>query len=212
MKNSILLLILFLLLSGCTQTEDNSAAYQEVIAQQEAKIDELRNEVQTLTKEKENLQALLDQFDPDILNQNAMVFTSISLLFASESNCIAEENATRCELLSSNAVLDAPIQTWPSFMHVLNPSPDLVFIVYYDDEEIWIYDSYQITSQEEAQEIIEQEGAASIVKTFEDGRVLVQFVSIGITLNNPTAVEAYETLFKNLLTAPIQIHLNQAAQ
>ncbi|MHC1735427.1 MAG: hypothetical protein AB9921_07140 [Erysipelotrichaceae bacterium] len=212
MKNSILLLILFLLLSGCTQTEDNSAAYQEVIAQQEAKIDELRNEVQTLTKEKENLQALLDQFDPDILNQNAMVFTSISLLFASESNCIAEESATRCELLSSNAVLDAPIQTWPSFMHVLNPSPDLVFIVYYDDEEIWIYDSYQITSQEEAQEIIEQEGAASIVKTFEDGRVLVQFVSIGITLNNPTAVEAYETLFKNLLTGPIQLNLNQATQ
>jgi len=212
MKNSILLLILFLLLSGCTQTEDNSAAYQEVIAQQEAKIDELRNEVQTLTKEKENLQALLDQFDPDILNQNAMVFTSISLLFASESNCIAEENATRCELLSSNAVLDAPIQTWPSFMHVLNPSPDRVFIVYYDDEELWIYDSYQITSQEEAQEIIEQEGAASIVKTFEDGRVLVQFVSIGITLNNPTAVEAYETLFKNLLTGPIQLNLNQATE
>jgi len=212
MKNSILLLILFLLLTGCAQTEDNSAAYQEVIAQQEAKIDELRSEVQTLTKEKENLQALLDQFDPDILNQNAMVFTSISLLFASESNCIAEENATRCELLSSNAVLDAPIQTWPSFMHVLNPSPDLVFIIYYDDEEIWIYDSYQITSQEEAQEIIEQEGAASIVKTFEDGRVLVQFVSIGITLNNPTAVEAYETLFKNLLTGPIQLNLNQATQ
>jgi len=212
MKNSILLLILFLLLTGCAQTEDNSAAYQEVIAQQEAKIDERRNEVLTLTKEKENLQALLDQFDPDILNQNAMVFTSISLLFASESNCIAEENATRCELLSSNAVLDAPIQTWPSFMHVLNPSPDLVFIIYYDDEEIWIYDSYQITSQEEAQEIIEQEGAASIVKTFEDGRVLVQFVSIGITLNNPTAVEAYETLFKNLLTGPIQLNLNQATQ
>lgn len=212
MKNPILLLILFLLLSGCAQTENDSVAYQEVIAQQEAKIDELRNEVQTLTKEKENLQALLDQFDPDILNQNAMVFTSISLLFASESNCIAEESATRCDLLSSNAVLDAPIQTWPSFMHVLNPSPDRVFIVYYDDEELWIYDSYQITSQEEAQKIIEQEGAASIVKTFEDGRVLVQFVSIGITLNNPTAVEAYETLFKNLLTAPIQIHLNQAAQ
>lgn len=212
MKNPILLLILFLLLSGCAQTENDSVAYQEVIAQQEAKIDELRNEVQTLTKEKENLQALLDQFDPEILNQNAMVFTSISLLFASESNCIAEESATRCDLLSSNAVLDAPIQTWPSFMHVLNPSPDRVFIVYYDDEELWIYDSYQITSQEEAQKIIEQEGAASIVKTFEDGRVLVQFVSIGITLNNPTAVEAYETLFKNLLTAPIQIHLNQAAQ
>ncbi|MBN2849438.1 MAG: hypothetical protein JXK92_02165 [Erysipelotrichaceae bacterium] len=212
MKKSILLLILFIFLSGCTPTEDNSAAYQEVIAQQEAKIDELRSEVQTLTKEKENLQALLDQFDPDILNQNAMVFTSISLLFASESNCTAEENATRCELLSSNATLDAPIQTWPSFMHVLNPSPDLVFIIYYDDEEIWIYDSYQITSQEEAQEIIEQEGAASIVKTFEDGRVLVQFVSIGITLNNPAAVEAYETQFKNQLTAPIQIHLNQAAQ
>ena len=95
MKNPILLLILFLLLSGCAQTENDSVAYQEVIAQQEAKIDELRNEVQTLTKEKENLQALLDQFDPDILNQNAMVFTSISLLFASESNCIAEESATR---------------------------------------------------------------------------------------------------------------------
>lgn len=208
MKKSILFLILVLFLTGCTPTEDNNAAYQEVIAQQEAKIDELRSEVQTLTKEKENLQALLDQFDPDILNQNAMVFTSISLLFASESNCIAEENATRCELLSSNAVLDAPIQTWPSFMHVLNPSPDMIFIVYYDDEELWVYDSYQITSQEVAQEIIEQEGAATIVKTFEDGRVLVQFVSIGITLNNPAAVEAYETQFKNQLMGVIEINVN----
>ena len=76
MKKTILPLILILILTGCTPVADNGDAYQEVIAQQEAKIDELRNEVLTLTKEKENLQALLDQFDPDILNQNAMVYTS----------------------------------------------------------------------------------------------------------------------------------------
>jgi hypothetical protein len=154
------------------------------------------------------LQALLDQINPDVLQQSTVVYTAIPLLMASEGKCGAASNNTKCELVSTNAVLTVPIAEWPPFMYVLNPTPNQIYIVYYDGKELWVYGDYSIVSKSEADAILKIEGSASILKTFNDGRVLLKLVTSGIPLKNPEAIDAFNTQFKGKLGGEIDIVLN----
>lgn len=202
-------LIAILLLGGCAKS--TSIADKAEIAKLKETLAERDKAIETLINEKETMQAMLKQFDPDVLAQNSMVYTSIPLLMTSEAKCSAVSGSTRCSLPSTNATLILPIATMPSFIFVLNPTSNQIFIVYYDEKELWVYADYSIVTKAEADSILATSGAQSIVKTLPDGRVLMTFAPPGLTLRNPAAIDAFNTQFKNKLNGEIDVVLNTIA-
>ena len=206
MKKTIMILIALLMLAGCGKSgnpTDSAEVKQlkETIAQRDQAIE-------SLITDKETLQAILDQFDPDVLQQNSMVYTAIPLLMTSEAKCSGISANTHCSLASMDGELIVPIKEWPSFMYVLNPNPNQIFIVYYDEKELWVYADYSIVSKGEADAIIAYQGSASIIKTFDDGRVLMTFATPGLQLTNPAAIAAFNAQFKDKLEGTIDVQLN----
>ncbi len=202
MKKTALILITMLMLTACTKTPAVSDSTQ--IAKLKESITTLQSQVSQLISEKEALQARLDQFDPNVLNQNTVMYTSIPLLMAAQSKCSAVNGATHCELQSSNAVLILPIKDIPSFIYVLNPTPNQIYVVYYDEKELWVYGDYSIVSKGEAASI----GMAGAIKTFSDGRVLMRFDNPSPALTNPVAIDAFNKQFKDQLGTKIDLTFN----
>lgn len=206
MKKTCMILIAIFLLAGCAKSADSAevAKLKQTIADRDKSIE-------TLINEKETLQALLDQINPDVLQQSTVVYTAIPLLMASEGKCGVSNSVVKCELVSTNAILTVPIAAWPSFMYVLNPTPNQIYLVYYDEKELWVYGDYSIVSKGEADAILKGEGSASIIKTFADGRVLLKSVTSGIALTNQDAINAFTTQFKDKLGGEIDVVLNTIA-
>ncbi|MGB7594164.1 MAG: hypothetical protein WBL80_01200 [Erysipelotrichaceae bacterium] len=203
MKKTCMILIAIFLLAGCTQSGDSAE-----VAKLKQTIAERDKSIETLINEKETLQALLDQVNPDVLQQSTVVYTAIPLLMASEGKCGVSNSVVKCELVSTNAVLTVPISAWPSFMYILNPTPNQIYLVYYDEKELWVYGDYSIVSKAEADAILKGEGSASIIKTFTDGRVLLKSATAGIALSDPAAIDAFNTQFKDKLNGEIDVVLN----
>jgi len=203
MKKTCMILIAILLLAGCAES-DEVAKLKQTIAERDKSIE-------TLINEKETLQALLDQINPDVLQQSTVVYTAIPLLMASEGKCRAANSVVKCELVSTDAVLSVPIAAWPSFMYVLNPTPNQIYLVYYDEKELWVYGDYSIVSKNEADAILKGEGNASLIKTFADGRVLLKSNTSGIALTNQAAINAFTTQFQEKLKGEIDVVLNTIA-
>jgi hypothetical protein len=207
MKKTLMILIAVLMLAGCAKAGDSAE-----VAKLKQTLAERDKSIETLINEKETLQALLDQIDPGTLQKSTVVYTAIPLLMASEGKCSSANNATKCDLVSTNAILSVPIAAWPSFMYVLNPTPNQIYIIYYDEKELWVYGDYSIVSKSEADAILKGEGSASVIKTFADGRVLLKSVTSGIALSNPDAVKAFNTQFKDKLGGEIDIVLAAAGK
>lgn len=207
MKKTCMILIAIFLLAGCAKSVESSedAKLKQTIAERDKSIE-------TLINEKETLQALLDQINPDVLQQSKVVYTAIPLLMASEGKCGISDSVVKCELVSTNAVLTVPIAAWPSFMYVLNPTPNQIYLVYYDEKELWLYGDYSIVSKSEADSILNVDGSASIIKTFADGRVLLKSDPAGIALTDPAAINAFNTQFKDKLKGEIDVVLNPGAR
>ena len=202
MKKTYLLLIAILMLTAC---EKSPVGYDSTqVAQLKESNATLQSQVNQLINEKEALQARLDKFDPNVLNQNTVIFTSIPLLMAAQSRCSAINSATHCELQSSDAVLILPIKDIPSFIYVLNPTPNQIYIVYYDEKELSVYGDYSIVSKGEAASI----GMAGAIKTFADGRVLMRFDNPSPALTNPTAIDAFNKQFRDQLGSTIDLVFN----
>jgi hypothetical protein len=206
MKKTLMILITVLLLAGCSKAGDSVE-----VAKLKQTVVERDKSIETLINEKETLQALLDQIDPDTLQKSTVVYTAIPLLMASEGTCSSGNNVTKCELVSTNALLSVAIAVWPSFMYVLNPTPNQIYIVYYDEKELWVYGDYSIVSKSEADAILKGEGSASIIKTFADGRVLLRSITSGIALSDPAAINAFNTQFKDKLSGEIDIVFTAAS-
>ena len=204
MKKTIMFLIAILLLAGCAK-DGGSLSDKVEIAKLKETLAARDKAIETLMNEKETMQALLNQFDPNVLAQNSMVYTSIPLLMTSEAKCSTLGRSTRCALPSTNASLILPIMTMPSFIYVLNPTPTQIFIVYYDEKELWVYADYAIVSKAEADSIMATSGVESIVKTLPDGRVLMTLATPGIALSNPLAIDAFTKQFKDKLNGSIDL-------
>lgn len=197
-------LIAILLLTGCAK-DGGSLSDKAEIAKLKETLAARDKAIETLMNEKESMQALLNQFDPNVLAQNSMVYTSIPLLMTSEAKCSALGKSTRCALPSTNASLILPIMTMPSFIYVLNPTPTQIFIVYYDEKELWVYADYAIVSKAEADSIMATSGVESIVKTLPDGRVLMTLAAPGLALSNPLAIDAFTKQFKEKMNGSIDL-------
>ena len=204
MKKTIMFLIAILLLAGCAK-DGGSLADKAEIAKLKETLAARDKAIETLINEKETMQALLNQFDPNVLAQNSVVYTSIPLLMTSEAKCKAVGGSTRCALPSTYAILILPIMTMPSFIYVLNPTPTQIFIVYYDEKELWVYADYAIVSKAEADSMMATSGMESIVKTLPDGRVLMTLATPGLALSNPLAIDAFTKQFKDKLNGSIDL-------
>jgi outer membrane murein-binding lipoprotein Lpp len=197
MKKTIALIVLSLLLVGCsTATNADQAKIKEL----EAKISQQEAQITALQNEKANLQKILDTYDPNIGYQNTMMYTAISLLFTSQATCTAVAGKTNCLLPANNATLVIPIVEMPRFMVVLNPSPDKIFVIYYDDLEMMIYSTFTIVLSSEVDAILAQVPLAKVVKNLADNKVLIQFASDSMDLSNPTAIDNYTKQFIDKLS------------